>query len=78
MLFESEAVEKAVEEAYDGPLKPGQVKASVVSDTSDVVRATLTSSNAAEGAKLVNPYVATFIDVRRTQRGRRCLLKRRR
>lgn len=67
-LFESEAVEKAVEEAYDGPLEPGQVRASVVSDTSDVVRATLTSSNATEGAKLVNLYVATFIEVRRTQR----------
>ena len=42
----------------------------MVSDTSDVVRATLTSSDAAEGAKLVNLYVRTFIDVRRGAAGR--------
>lgn len=66
-LFESEAVEQAVEDAYDGPLDPAGVQASVVSDTSDVVRATLTSSNAVEGAKLVNLYTTTFIEVRRTQ-----------
>jgi capsular exopolysaccharide synthesis family protein len=66
-LFESEAVEAAVAKAYDGPLDPRDVKASVVSDTSDIVRATLTSSNAAEGARLVNLYVETFIDVRQSQ-----------
>lgn len=66
-LFQSEDVEEAVAAAYEGPLDPGDVRASVVSDTSDVVRATLTSSDAQEGAKLVNLYVETFIEVRRTQ-----------
>ncbi len=66
-LFESEAVEKAVEEAYDGRFDPEDVGASVVSDTSDIVRASLTSSDAAEGAKLVNLYVQTFIEVRQRQ-----------
>ena len=66
-LFESEAVERAVDEAYTGPLDPKDVDASVVSDTSDIVRATLTSSDAAEGAKLVNLYVKTFISVRQSQ-----------
>lgn len=66
-LFESESVEKAVEEAYGGPLHPQDVDASVVSDTADLVRATLTSKDADEGAKLVNLYVETFIKVRQTQ-----------
>lgn len=66
-LFESEAVEQEVEEAYDGRLDPEEVGASVVSDTSDIVRASLTSSDAEEGAKLVNLYVDTFIEVRQRQ-----------
>jgi capsular exopolysaccharide synthesis family protein len=67
-LFESEDVEKAVEEAYDGPLDPEDVDASVVSDTSDDVRASLTASDADEAAELVNLYVEKFIEVRRAQR----------
>jgi capsular exopolysaccharide synthesis family protein len=67
-LFESEAVEEAVEQDYDGPLDPEDVEASIVSDTSDEVRATLTASDPDEAADLVNLYVQTFIEVRRAQR----------
>jgi capsular exopolysaccharide synthesis family protein len=66
-LFESEHVEAAVAKAYQGPLDPEDVKASVVSDSADLVRASLVSSNAREGAKLVNLYAATFIQVRQEQ-----------
>ena len=66
-LFESESVEQAVEEVYDGPLDPADVDAAIVSDTSDVVRATLTSEDAKEGARLVNLYIETFIEVRQAQ-----------
>jgi capsular exopolysaccharide synthesis family protein len=67
-VFESEAVEEAVDAAYDGPLDPRDVTAGVVSGTSDIVRASLTSSDAEEGAALVNLYVETFVQVRRSQR----------
>lgn len=67
-LFESSAVEEAVVEAYDGPLDPADVDASVDSDTSDVVKVRLTASDPDEAAKLVNLYVATFIETRRQQR----------
>lgn len=67
-LFESGALEAAVAAMYDGPLDPGDVGASVVSDTSDVVRATMTASDPDEAATLVNLYVDTFIEVRRQQR----------
>jgi len=67
-LFESEAVVDAVAEAYDGPLDPEDVSASVVSDTADVVRASMRASDKEEAADLVNVYVTTFIDVRRAQR----------
>jgi capsular exopolysaccharide synthesis family protein len=66
-LFESEHVEAAVAKAYDGPLDPREVKARVVSDSADLVRASLVSSNAQEGAKLVNLYARTFIEVRQKQ-----------
>jgi capsular exopolysaccharide synthesis family protein len=66
-LFESESVEAAVDKAYDGPLDPRGVQAAVVSDTSDIVRATLTATNAKETADLLNLYVKTFVDVRRGQ-----------
>ena len=45
-LFESGAVEAAVADVYEGPLDPDDVKASVSSDTSDVVRATMTATTA--------------------------------
>jgi capsular exopolysaccharide synthesis family protein len=66
-LFESEAVEKAVDKAYNGPLDPKAVQASVVSDTSDIVRASLTASDAKEVAALLNLYVTKFVEVRRVQ-----------
>lgn len=67
-FFEGEDVENAVEAAYDGPLDPKGVSASVASDTSDVVRAGLTASDPDEAADLVNLYVDTFIEVRTLQR----------
>jgi capsular exopolysaccharide synthesis family protein len=67
-LFESEAVEKAVEEAYNGPLDPKDVSAAVASDTSDVVKASMTATDGNEAADLVNLYVEKFIEVRRLQR----------
>ena len=66
-LFESESVEAAVDKAYDGPLDPKGVQATVVSDTSDIVRATLTSTDAKETSELLNLYVSTFVKVRRLQ-----------
>jgi len=67
-LFESGAVEGAVEEVYDGPLDPDDVKASVSSDTSDVVEASITAADPDQAVALVDLYVATFLEVRRTQR----------
>jgi capsular exopolysaccharide synthesis family protein len=67
-LFESEAVRQAVEDAYEGPLDADDVSASVVSDTSDIVRASVTAADADDAAELVNVYVSTFLEVRRTQR----------
>lgn len=67
-LLESGAVRDAVREAYDGPLDPGAVAASVSSDTSDVVEVSVTATNRGAAADLVNVYVETFIEVRRQQR----------
>lgn len=67
-LFESQLVREAVEEAYDGPLDVDDVSAAVVSDTADVVRASVTASDPEDAAELVNVYVSTFLEVRRTQR----------
>ncbi|MGH9085986.1 MAG: polysaccharide biosynthesis tyrosine autokinase [Acidimicrobiales bacterium] len=67
-LFESGAVESAVAEVYDGPLDPENVRASVSSDTSDVVEASLTAADPDEAVVLVDLYVETFLEVRRTQR----------
>ncbi len=67
-LFESSAVEEAVVAAYDGPLDPADVGASVASDTSDVLQVHLTASDPDEAATLVNLYVTTFIETRRQQR----------
>jgi capsular exopolysaccharide synthesis family protein len=66
-LFESGTVEDAVDKVYDGPLDPKAVKASVQSDSSDVLNAHLTAGDADEAAELLNLYVKTFIDVRREQ-----------
>jgi capsular exopolysaccharide synthesis family protein len=67
-LFESGTVEDAVDKVYDGPLDPKDVKASVTSDSSDVLTAHLTAGDADEAAALLNQYVDTFIGVRRQQR----------
>lgn len=67
LLFRSDAVLLAVAERYDGPLNPGRVRASVSSDTSDVMAASITAADPAEAAKLLNLYVETFIEVRRQQ-----------
>jgi capsular exopolysaccharide synthesis family protein len=67
-LFESETVQEAVDEAYDGPLDVEGVSASVVSDASDVVQAAVTASDPEDAAELVNVYVGTFLEVRRQQR----------
>jgi capsular exopolysaccharide synthesis family protein len=67
-LFESEAVREAVDEAYDGALEVDDVSASVVSDTSDVVRASVTAADPDDAAELVNLYVSTYLEVRRTQK----------
>lgn len=67
-LFESGTVVAAVQEVYVGPLNPKRVHASISSNASDVISATLTSADAQQAAELVNLYVQTFIDVRRTER----------
>ncbi|MGQ0433937.1 MAG: Wzz/FepE/Etk N-terminal domain-containing protein, partial [Microthrixaceae bacterium] len=67
-LFKSAAVEEAVVAAYDGPLDPAAVDASVAAATSDVLQAHLTANDPDEAAKLVNLYVSTFIETRRQQR----------
>ncbi|MET0728663.1 MAG: Wzz/FepE/Etk N-terminal domain-containing protein, partial [Acidimicrobiales bacterium] len=67
-LFESGAMREAVAEAYEGPLDPDSVGASVASDTSDVVNAHAVAADPDEAAELVNVYAETFIDVRRQQR----------
>jgi capsular exopolysaccharide synthesis family protein len=67
-LFESGSVVAAVAEVYDGPLNPKSVKASVASESSDVIAATMVASDPEEAAALVNLYVSTFIEVRRTER----------
>jgi capsular exopolysaccharide synthesis family protein len=66
-LFESGTVEDAVDKVYNGPLDPKSVKASVQSDSSDVLNAHLTAGDADQAADLLNLYVKTFIDVRREQ-----------
>ena len=67
-LFESGAMRDAVDDAYDGTLDPEDVKASVVSETSDVISAHVTAEDPDEAAELVNLYSETFLDVRRQQR----------
>lgn len=67
-LFESGSIRDAVAAAYDGPLDPDDVGASVSSDTSDVVTAHLTATDPEAAAVLVNLYAETFIQVRRQQR----------
>lgn len=67
-LFESAAVEQAVAAAYDGPLDPEDVDASIASDTSDVVQAHLTATDPDAAAELVDLYVNKFIETRRQQR----------
>lgn len=64
-LFESGAVRDAVAESYDGPLDVDDVDASVASDTSDVVTASVTAADPEEAARLVNHYAERFIEVRR-------------
>lgn len=67
-FFESGTMRQAVAEVYDGPLDVRDVDASVVSDTADVLRASVTAADPDEAARLVNLYVDTFIEVRRQQR----------
>jgi succinoglycan biosynthesis transport protein ExoP len=67
-VLESGAIVGAVEVAYDGPLDPDDVEASVSSDTSDVVTVSMTATDPAAAAELVNAYVTTFIEARRQQR----------
>lgn len=67
-VLESGQVRTAVDERYDGPLDPEDVSASIDSDTSDVVEVSVTSALPEEGARLVNTYVETFIEIRRQQR----------
>ncbi len=67
-LLESGVVLDAVEEAYEGHLDPSQVSAAVESDSSDVIRVSLTSTDRAEAVTLVDLYVQTFFDVRREMR----------
>lgn len=67
-FFESGAMRQAVAEAYDGPLDVDAVGASVVSDTADVLRASVTATDPDEAAALVNLYVDVFIEERRQQR----------
>ncbi len=67
-ILESGAMQKAVRDTYAGPLDPGDVGASVKSDTSDVVTVAVTASDPRAAADLVNHYVETYIQVRRQQR----------
>lgn len=67
-FFESGTMRAAVAERYDGPLDVNDVDASVVSDSADVLRASLTAADPDAAAELVNLYVDTFIEVRREQR----------
>lgn len=67
-LFESGAIRKAVAAVYGGPLDPEDVQASVSSDTSDVVSASVTAADPDAAAELVNLYADTFLEVRRQQR----------
>jgi receptor protein-tyrosine kinase len=67
-LFESGTVEAAVAEAYEGPLDPDDVKASVSSNTSDVIEASLVATDPDAAEVLVDLYVTTFVEVRRTLR----------
>lgn len=67
-FFESGTMRAAVAERYDGPLDVNDVDASVVSDSADVLRASLTAADPDAAAELVNLYVETFIEVRREQR----------
>lgn len=67
-LFESGAIREAVADVYDGPLDPDDVSASVASDTSDVVNASVSATDPDDAADLVNLYAETFIEVRRQQR----------
>jgi capsular exopolysaccharide synthesis family protein len=66
-LFESGTVEQAVHEAYDGPLDPEAVKATVAGEASDVLRASVVSTDPDEAERLLDRYVQTFIEVRRSQ-----------
>lgn len=67
-VLESGAIRRAVEAAYDGPLDPEDVDASVSSDTSDVVTVSMTATDPEAAAELVNAYVETFVEARRQQR----------
>lgn len=67
-LFESGSMRAAVEEVYDGPLDVDDVRASVDSDSADVVNVHVTAGDPDEAAALVNIYAERFIEVRREQR----------
>lgn len=67
-VFESPKVKAAVEEVYDGPLNVGRVKASTSSGQSDVLSTSVTAADPDDAVELLDIYVETFIEVRRTDR----------
>lgn len=66
-ILESGVVRDAARDAYDGPLNVRSVSASVASESSDAIRVSATGGNAVEVAELVNTYVVTFVETRRSQ-----------
>ncbi len=66
--LESGTVSAAVEERYDGPLEPEDVRVTMNATTTDVVEVRLTGTDPEAVAELVNLYVEVYIDVRRQQR----------
>lgn len=66
-LFESVTMRDQVDEVYDGPIALSRVKASTTSGTSDVLEASVTHPDPDEAVELLDLYVQTFIDYRRTQ-----------
>ena len=67
-LIESRAVRDAVDVVYNGPLDVDDVDGSApASETNDVLEVSLVSSDPAAATDLVNVYVETYINERRTR-----------
>jgi polysaccharide biosynthesis transport protein len=67
-LVESQAVRDAVDLVYDGPLDVDDVDGSAPeSQTNDVLEVSLVSSDPAAATELVNVYVETYINERRSR-----------